>query len=395
VTRTLISAGLAAIMILAGLSAWLFAAEARGALPPGDYDAAPPALWPVTPTKADAIRRDAFMRAGVRLPGPLRGTRPTHDIIDRQSNGGRVPRNGPAEPLTCRYLPEPPSGTSAKFNCVLDGGEIVKVKYGRNSEIQAEAAATRLLSELGYAADQVQIVPRVRCYGCPRFPFFATQLLSIVRIPSLLLPRGDDDGYTDFDWPAVERRFDAPAIATPATAGWAWFELKASQAPRADLDALRLLAVFLAHWDNKSDNQRLVCLDVIPAHPDQHCAQPLLMIQDLGATFGPTKVNLAAWRDLPLWADPQTCRVSMRSFPYQGATFPEARISEAGRAQLAQTLSALSREQIEALFRDARFPEFQSATDDERDLEAWVSAFEHRVEQIATAGPCVQPVAGS
>jgi hypothetical protein len=271
---------------------------------------------------------------------------------------------------------------------VLEGGEIVKVKYGRNSEIQAETAATRLLDRLGYAADEVQIVPRVRCYGCPRFPFFTTQLLTLARVPSLLAPHGYDNAYTDFEWPAVERRFDAPAITTPTTEGWAWFELKASQAPRADLDALRLLAVFLAHWDNKSQNQRLVCLDALPAQPDQPCAQPLLMIQDLGATFGPTKVNIAAWRDLPMWADRTTCTVSMRWLPYQGATFPEARISEAGRAQLAQALSAVSQEEIAALFRDARFPEFQSATDDRRDLEAWVAAFRHRVDQIVDAGPC-------
>jgi hypothetical protein len=395
-----VSAGFAGILVLAGISSWLFAAEARGALPSGHYDAAPRVGWPVTPAHADAIRRDALLRAGLRLPGPLsasaagfgeagRGTRPASDsTLDRQPSAGRIQRSGPAEPLTCRYLAQPPSGTSAKFDCVLDGGEIVKVKYGRNSEIQAEAAATRLLEWLGYAADEVRIVPRVRCYGCPRFPFLATQLLSLARMPSLLAPHGHDSAYTDFEWPAVERRFDAPAISTPATEGWAWFELEPSQAPRADLDAFRLIAVFLAHWDNKSENQRLVCLDAPPVQPDQRCARPLLMIQDLGATFGPTKVNIAAWRDLPVWTNPKTCTVSMRALPYQGATFPQARISEAGRTQLAQALSAVSQEQIEDLFRDARFPEFQSATDDARDLGAWVSAFEHRADQIATAGPC-------
>jgi hypothetical protein len=396
VTRTFVSAGLAGILVLAGISSWLFAAEARGVLPSGVFDAAPRVDWPVSPAHADAIRRDALTRARVRLPGPLRGTRPTDDsTIDHRLSVGRVPRSGPAEPrsgpadpLTCRYLAQPPSGTSAKFDCVLEGGEIVKVKYGRNSEIQAEAAATRLLDWLGYAADDVRIVPRVRCHGCPRFPFLATQLLSLARMPWLLAPHGHDSAYTDFAWPAVERRFDAPAIITPATEGWAWFELEPSHAPRADLDAFRLLAVFLAHWDNKSENQRLVCLDAPPARPDQRCAQPLLMMQDLGATFGPTKVNLAAWRGLPVWTDPQTCTASMRALPYQGATFPQVRISEAGRAQLAQALSALSREQIEDVFRDARFPELHSATDDARDLEAWVSAFRHRVNQIVTAGPC-------
>jgi hypothetical protein len=403
VTRTRLVAGLAAILVFAGISTWLFAAEARGPLPAGRYEAAPPPDWPITPSDAEAIRRDALSRAAVRLPAPLRGTRPTYDpggTGPAETYGGRAPRggtaarsepagsNGPAEPLTCRYVAEVPSGTSAKFDCVLEGGEVVKVKYGRNSEIHAETAATRLLASLGYAADEVQIVPRVRCYGCPRFPFFTTQLLTLARMPLLLAPHGYDGAYTDFEWPAVERRFHAPAIETPTTEGWAWFELKASHAPQEDLDAFRLLAVFLAHWDNKSQNQRLVCLDDLPSQPDQPCAQPLLMIQDLGATFGPTKVNIAKWRDMPVWADRPTCTVSMRSLPYQGATFPEARISEAGRTQLARALSAVSHHDIEALFRDARFPEFQSGTDDRRDLEGWVAAFRHRVDQIVTGPPC-------
>jgi hypothetical protein len=362
---------LGATLALFGLSTWLFAAEGRGALPSGHFDAVPHLDWPVTPGGADALRREALMRASVRLP-------------DRPA-----PRSGPADPLTCRYLAEPPSGTSAKFNCVLDGGEIVKVKYGRNSEIHAETAATRLLALLGYAADEVRIVPRVRCYGCPRFPFLTTQLLTMARMPTLIGPHGYDEWYTDFEWPAVERRFDAPAIETPITEGWAWFELKSSQAPQPDLDALRLLAVFLAHWDNKSENQRLVCLDDLPTQPDQPCTQPLLMLQDLGATFGPTKVNLAAWRDMPVWADPQTCTVSMKPLPYRGATFPDARISEAGRAQLAHVLAGVSRDQIEAVFTEARFPEFQSGTADQRDLQAWISAFDHRVDQIVNRGPCV------
>jgi hypothetical protein len=388
VSRRHIIAWLGATLALVCVSTWLFAAERRGALPAGYFDPMPHPHWPVTPARADAVRRDALVRAAVRMPGPLRGTRPTHDAEVDRTDVGRVPRSGPAEPLTCRYLAEEPSGTSAKFNCVLDGGEIIKVKYGRNSEIHAETAATRLLASLGYPADEVRIVPRVRCYGCPRFPFLTTQLLSIARVPTLIGPHGYDEWYTDFEWPAVERRFGAPAIETPTTEGWAWFELKSSQAPRADLDALRLLAVLLAHWDNKSENQRLVCLDDVPAQPDQPCAQPLLMIQDLGATFGPTKVNIAAWRDRPVWAERRTCTVSMKPLPYSGATFPDARISESGRAQLAQALSALSRDHIEALFTDAHFPEFQSGTDDRRDLQAWVSAFEHRVRQIATAGPC-------
>jgi hypothetical protein len=73
-------------------------------------------------------------------------------------------------------------------------------------------------------------------------------------------------------------------------------------APAADVDALRLLAMFLAHWDNKSTNQRIVCLDqatTAPTPGSRRCKEPLLMIQDLGSTFGPYKANLTQWLTLP------------------------------------------------------------------------------------------------
>ena len=106
------------------------------------------------------------------------------------------------------------------------------------------------------------------------------------------------------------------------------------------------------------------------------------MIQDLGATFGPTKVNLASWRDLPVWHDRATCAVSMRGLPYRGATYPDAMISEAGRAQLAARLGGISEDEVRTLFSYARFPEHQSATDDSKDLDAWTAAFRSRADQI-------------
>jgi hypothetical protein len=199
-----------------------------------------------------------------------------------------------------------------------------------------------------------------------------------VRRVGLTPPSLVGNGYTDFNWVSVERRFEAPAVETDDEQGWGWWELRGSQATAAELDAFRLLAVFLAHWDNKASNQRLVCLDA-------DCSRPLAMLQDVGATFGPTKVNLSRWRSEPIWTDRTRCTVSMRRMPFGGATFPDARISEAGRALLATALGAMSREQIGSLFTEARFPEFHSGTDDERDLNAWVSAFEHRVDQIANA----------
>jgi hypothetical protein len=112
------------------------------------------------------------------------------------------------------------------------------------------------------------------------------------------------------------------------------------------------------------------------------------MIQDLGATFGPTKVNLARWQSLPVWENRAACTVTMRHLPWRGATFLPVAISEGGRQLLLRELQALTDAEVRGIFADARFPEFQASTDDERDLAAWTGAFGARVAQIAAGGPC-------
>jgi hypothetical protein len=44
--------------------------------------------------------------------------------------------------------------------------------------------------------------------------------------------------------------------------------------------------------------------------------------------------------------------------------------------------------ELRELFLAARFPEYQTATDDEHDLHEWTVAFRGRARQIADAGPC-------
>jgi len=362
-------------LVLAGMS-WLGGADTRGPAPGGSYEPRKLETWLYTGDDAAARRRDAIRRAAFEVgnAGPTTEQPTAHELVEAHT-GADLP--------ACRFLGSPPTGTSAKFDCVFDGGEVVKVKYGRNPEIHAEAAATTLLQLLGYPADTVTIVPRLRCYGCPRFPFIAMHLRQAL---GLRLESDDDDqGYTDFEWVSVERKFPAHEIETEAEKGWSWWELDGSDAPRADVDALRLTAVFLAHWDNKDVNQRLVCLDGPPPGPDADCQRPLALIQDLGATFGPSKVNLARWRALPIWSDRQRCTVSMAALPFRGASFSDAQISEAGRAKLASRLAAIPDAAVARLFSTARFPQFQVGTDDEGDIEAWVAAFRHRADQIVSA----------
>ena len=349
------------MVALAGVFTWLFAAGAHGPLPAGNFEPNPTPRRLLSGADAEQQRLELIARADAFAPPHT--VEPLPDFV------------------VCRFLNGEPTGTTAKFDCVLDGGAIVKVKYGRNAEIHAEAAATRLLDRLGFAADRIDIVPRLRCYGCPRFPFFTMRLLALADSSRLLDERGLDGRFMDFAWVAVERRFPAPAVETDRREGFAWYELAPSASARAEIDAFRLLAVFLAHWDNKEENQRLVCLD-------DACDRPLLMMQDVGATFGPMKVNLERWRSIPVWQDAAQCTVSMRQLPWQGATFSDTAISEEGRALLAERLAALTQVEIRALFAGARFPEFYAATDDDRDLDAWTTAFRQRVDQVVSAGPC-------
>jgi hypothetical protein len=381
VRRTTILVATVALGLLA-ITSWLSAAAYPGAVPAGDYTPHRVEPWTLQGPDADARRLDALVRATFDWPADIAAT---HD--DEGDGDVSDPLSRPV-PI-CRFIETELSGTTPKFDCVFPGGDIVKVKYGRNPETHAEAAATRLLRLLGYAADSVRIIPRLRCYGCPRDPFVATYLHAAFALP-LLASNAPSGGYTDFEWVAVERKFPAHAIETETMQGWAWWELAISGAPRADVDAFRLTAVFLAHWDNKSANQRLVCLDDPLPAGDAPCARPLALIQDVGATFGPMKVNLARWRELPIWYDHTSCLVSMRALPFAGATFRDVYISEAGRLQFAERVSAITDEEIERLFAESRFPEFQVGTDDGRDLKAWRTAFHERVQQVVSAGPCPQ-----
>jgi hypothetical protein len=356
------------VALLISATTWLFGAARPGANPGIDFPAHPIADLVVT----DQARADAFARAAVRLHTP-RALAPVPAVIE------------------CEFMADDLSGTTPKFHCVLPGGEVIKVKYGRNPEIQAEAAGTALLTRLGYATDTVTIAGRVRCYGCPRFPWAAARLRTWP-LASRLLPERYEGGYSDFEAVAVERKFPAPAIETATAKGWAWWETDRSHASRADLDAFRLLAVFLAHWDNKRENQRLVCLDsAVGGSTEQdppYCEQPLLMIQDLGAVFGPYKVNLFAWRDAPIWANAPECVATMRTLPFLGSTFEAVPISEEGRRQLLDQLEALTDADIRGVFIAGAFGDYHSGTDDERDLRAWTAAFRHRVQAISAAGPC-------
>lgn len=381
----LCAAGLLALVT----AAWLWAAyrTSDDRLPPGGYEPLAEPHWEVAEDRATEIRDDALARARVwREPvDPI-------DRVDFTRNPGDDPFD-PTQPISCKFLPQVTSGTTPKFDCILPGGQVVKVKYGGSAEIHAELAASRLLAALGFGADRMYLVPRVRCFGCPVSPFRSYQALELARMDGVYTRRIDYDHYRDFEWPAVERRFAAASIDTPEVEGWGFYELEKIDparggSSRAHVDALRLTAVFLHHWDNKAENQRLVCLSEPQGGHNGPCPQPFAFLQDLGSTFGPKKVNLESWSTRRLWSDAATCELNMTDMPYAGATFATARITEEGRRFLADKLQQLSEAQIHALFTAARFPEYHSRRDAGADVGSWVRAFQQKVREIADREPC-------
>ena len=345
---------------------------------------APPLAGPrkldVEESAAAAIRPGVLRRAKV--------WRPTDPAKFDFSSNPPDPAGTLSGPIVrCRFEPHEADGTTPKFRCVLPDGEVIKVKYGRRTgEIRAEIAATRLLSALGFGADAMYLVEHLRCYGCPPLPFEATWTLEHLGIDEVVAKRLPDDRYSDFKWVAVERRFPGREIEVGEQKGWAWYELDEIDpsvgAKRAEVDAFRLMAVFLGHWDNKAENQRLVCLS---STANNDCDKPFAIMQDLGATFGPNKIDLPHWRDTPIWSDAARCMVSMKSMPYGGATFVDRQISEGGRSLLARQLTALSREQTTTLFQAAHFNDTDSRGAAVGD---WVEVFSDKVRQIKEAGPC-------
>jgi hypothetical protein len=114
------------------------------------------------------------------------------------------------------------------------------------------------------------------------------------------------------------------------------------------------------------------------------------MIQDLGSTFGPKSVDLHNWRNTPVWSDRATCSVSMRKLPYGGATFPDRRISEGGRAMLAGLVDQITEPQLFDLFTASRVIAHDQVIAEAGSASAWVHAFQDKIRQIREGPACPQ-----
>jgi hypothetical protein len=289
----------------------------------------------------------------------------------------------PGEQVTCDYMDVKLSGHSPKFVCRIGDGDQVKVKYGgQNGEVYGELLATRLLWALGFGADRMYQV-EVICRGCPE------------SLGGVALPNHERQFFPAL----VERKMSGLEWSPDGREGWAWSDLDVAPAgegaPSAHRDALKLLAVLLQHTDSKREQQRILCLDAEVTKGSTECARPFLMINDVGLTFGRANlrnrnsigsVNLAGWRETPVWKGDQGCVGNLhRSFT---GTLSDPVIGEQGRAFLADLLSQLSDEQLIDLFEaarvDLRLREPGKLSSGDATVAEWVRAFKDKRQEVVT-----------
>jgi hypothetical protein len=182
--------------------------------------------------------REAFLRSAQLWT-------PTHTSeLDIRSGPSGPTAFRPDELVTCDFVPTPRTGSSKKFNCRLDSGDVVKVRYGAdNPEVEGSVLATRLLWALGFGADAAYPV-RVVCRGCSDDPWNK---------------RDKIEGSQVFDIATIEA---APHDAG-RPAGWAWREPDTPDELRGPPRAARCAPAACRaqqHTDNKSEQQSLDCL---------------------------------------------------------------------------------------------------------------------------------------
>src|SRR5436190_6047840 len=233
------------------LAAWVVALTAATSACGGGVAAAPKARKPAV--TVSIVREDALARARVWLPPAVAASK-----VDLGRNAPGPGGFDAADDVECDFRIEPVGGSTPKFVCTLTDGTHVKVKYGTpNGELPAEVAATRLLGALGFPTDRMYKVHSVRCRGCPLLPQQALQCIEQGQSAALCLHGASPGIVVSFAPAVIERPLDGRKIETDSAHGWSWYELakieaKAGGSSRAEVDALRLIAIVLAHWDNKA-----------------------------------------------------------------------------------------------------------------------------------------------
>ena len=188
----------------------------------------------------------------VKLPSTL--WQPPHDIETRDLFYGPGGQAGqPKAPF--KFIEEDSDGGSPKF--VVEDGQGVRWKVKLGSEAKSDAAATRLLSAVGYFADVNYYLPQLQVSGLPH------------------LGRGQD--YVSTDGTVHEARLERMENELKKIDDWSWFYNPF--VGTKEFDGLRVMMALMNSWDLKDDNNAIYEL---------RGRELRYAVKDLGATFGKT-----------------------------------------------------------------------------------------------------------
>ena len=368
-------------------------AGAQEALPvklPEGFEARPVDRDLDTPKeRADDVQKDALARADVWSPPAV-----PPSAVDLGLNPGPFP-----DPAICRFHPSEPSGATPKFDCVFEGGEVLKVKYGKNPEVHSEAAAARLLSALGFGADQIFVLKTLRCFGCRLDPYTAGKNLPV-----------DTRAFVDFHNVAVERRLPGKAIKGKDAEGWGWEELEKAQAEgrganRAERDALRLDGR-AASTTGTTGGRTSGCCACRRAIPRSRAATAARRSRTCTTWAAPWVASAA-----PSTACAARARTSASSTSRPGARCPSGRTaprapSASSRPACTARASAtppsaspagacwptcwpqLTPAQMESLFTGALVSDYAGAKPASTDASRWAAVLQDKIRQITEGAPC-------
>lgn len=340
--------------------------------------------------------------------------------------------DGEAVPCTFVRPGKALGGKTPKFVCRTPLGASIRVKYtdgsqSGNREVFSIVAATRLMWALGFDADPIYPIT-VACQDCPADPMTGSGARGPRRYLGVYQPRFSGIVLVD---------------GTDPNEGWRWGDLDAAIAAlppgevrdrqRTHFDALTLLGVLFQHGDRKPEQQRLYCGGPIAEsagdiHPlvgeDGHgyhvpaflehigaraCADPVVTVQDVGATFGgagrtsnahTAKMHLTSWGAKPVFkparptpgGQPPECRGDLTvSLAAGDGAHGDPRVGEAGRRFLVEQFGRLTDAHLRAILATARVEEMGEphVWRDPRSgrsyegTEAWVAALKDKVRQIA------------
>jgi hypothetical protein len=280
-----------------------------------------------------------------------------------------------------------------------------KIKYlsppypssdARQNEVFTEVAATRILWALGFPADHMYSALAANCIGCGADPFGSNLKDNKASL---------HDKPVSFRIVAVERLLPMDPIDPGDDETWSWSDAAAFYAngwtrqQKVGFDAYRLALAMLTFHNALDSQNRLVCAEWKPGTNPKVCARPVILVQDVGSTFGKpggmgnnSRGDFADWQGQRVFANPDRCELK---YPLKN----DPTVLKEAQDLLVRRLDNLDRERVKAIFTAARFQMVDqkqlsrlrhSAAGNAEDaaLNEWTDAFMQRVAEVRSARNC-------